>query len=111
MRTSLPSLWQSKSNYIAADYAYMSSQSYRVQDIAQPYFLRRTKEAVLNLPPLSEVILPLSMSPLQKLVYKSVLEKNMDALKAIYDASKAKTKKKVMTGKVYVQRPRGSRHS
>lgn len=73
----------------------------RVQDLAQPYFLRRTKEAVLNLPPLSEVIVPLSMSPLQKVVYKSVLEKNMDALKAIYDASKAKSKKKVMTGKVY----------
>lgn len=55
---------------------------------------------MLDLPPLSEVIVPLSMSHLQKIVYKSVLEKNMDALKAIYDASKAKSKKKVMTGKV-----------
>lgn len=72
----------------------------RVQALAQPYFLRRTKEAVLNLPPLSEVIVPMSMSHLQTVVYKSVLEKNMDALKAIYDASKAKTKKRVTNGKV-----------
>jgi SNF2 family DNA or RNA helicase len=71
-----------------------------VQELAQPFFLRRTKEEVLDLPPLSEVIIPLSMSPLQKIVYKSVLEKNMDALKAIYDASKAKTKKKVGMVKV-----------
>lgn len=63
-----------------------------IQTLAQPYFLRRTKEAVLNLPPLSEVIVPLGMSPLQKIVYKSVLEHNYEALAAIYDTSRARIK-------------------
>ena len=58
--------------------------------MAQPYFLRRTKEAVLDLPPLSEVIIPLGMSVLQKEVYKTVLSKNKDALASIYDSAKAK---------------------
>lgn len=71
-----------------------------VQQLAQPYFLRRTKEAVLNLPPLSEVIVPLSMSPLQKMVYKSVLERNYEALAAIYDSSKAKSRVKMNRSKV-----------
>jgi len=75
------------------------SRVQRVQALAQPYFLRRTKEAVLNLPPLSEVIVPLSMSALQKIVYKSVLEKNTDALKAIYDTSKAKSRQQLNKGR------------
>lgn len=36
----------------------------------RPYFLRRTKEQVLSLPPLGEVIVPVSMRPLQKQIYK-----------------------------------------
>lgn len=71
-----------------------------VQEMAQDYFLRRTKEAVLNLPPLSEVIVPLNMSALQKVVYKSVLEQNYDALAAIYDSTKAKGKQKMNKARV-----------
>lgn len=73
----------------------------RIQDLVQPYFLRRTKEAVLNLPPLTEVIVPVSMSLLQKEVYKSVIHKNYEALAGIYDATKAKYARKANKGKMY----------
>lgn len=42
----------------------------------KPYFLRRTKEIVLkNLPPKKEIIVPLSMTRLQKELYKDTLMK------------------------------------
>ncbi|KAH9045968.1 SNF2 family N-terminal domain-containing protein, partial [Lactarius hengduanensis] len=40
----------------------------------RPYFLRRLKGQVLQLPPKNEVIVPVSLTPLQKEIYKSVLE-------------------------------------
>lgn len=49
----------------------------------RPYFLRRTKKEVLKLPPKNEVIVPLSMAPLQKQIYKSVLSGNYDLLRRL----------------------------
>lgn len=49
----------------------------------RPYFLRRLKGQVLQLPPKNEVIVPLSLTPLQKEVYKSVLGKNIEILKSL----------------------------
>ncbi|KAI9492515.1 P-loop containing nucleoside triphosphate hydrolase protein [Zychaea mexicana] len=49
-----------------------------LHDRLKPYFLRRTKEVVLKtLPPKSEIIVPVSMSSLQREVYKDILEKNL----------------------------------
>ncbi|KAF8642010.1 hypothetical protein AX16_009731 [Volvariella volvacea WC 439] len=39
----------------------------------RPYFLRRVKSEVLKLPPKNEVIVPVTMTELQKQVYKSLL--------------------------------------
>jgi chromodomain-helicase-DNA-binding protein 4 len=66
----------------------------------RPYFLRRIKTEVLQLPPKvrlfavsnndecqinspskNEVIVPLSMTPLQKEIYRSILSQNLDVLK------------------------------
>jgi chromodomain-helicase-DNA-binding protein 4 len=49
----------------------------------RPYFLRRTKKEVLKLPPKNEVIVPVSMAPLQKDVYKSILSGNYDLLRRL----------------------------
>ncbi|KAI9461026.1 hypothetical protein BJY52DRAFT_1168379 [Lactarius psammicola] len=49
----------------------------------RPYFLRRLKGQVLQLPPKNEVIVPVSLTPLQKEVYKSVLGKNVEILKSL----------------------------
>ncbi|KAI9009404.1 P-loop containing nucleoside triphosphate hydrolase protein [Phycomyces nitens] len=44
----------------------------------KPYFLRRTKKnALKDLPPKSEIIVPVSMTSLQKEVYKNILSQNI----------------------------------
>ncbi|OBZ79352.1 Chromatin remodeling factor mit1 [Grifola frondosa] len=49
----------------------------------RPYFLRRIKAEVLQLPPKNEVIVPVSMTPLQKEVYRSILSQNLDILQTL----------------------------
>ena len=44
----------------------------KLHESLRPYFIRRTKE-ILNLPPKNEVIVPISMTSMQRRVYKSVL--------------------------------------
>ncbi|KAF9952628.1 hypothetical protein BGZ65_005150, partial [Modicella reniformis] len=52
--------------------------------LLKPFFLRRTKDEVLkDLPPKSEVIVPVGMSPLQKEIYKGVLARNHKLLQSI----------------------------
>lgn len=58
-----------------------------MHDMIRPFFLRRTKAQVLTfLPPMSQVILPVSMSIVQKKLYRSILAKNPDLMKAIFSA-------------------------
>ena len=77
-----------------------------VRDLLKPFFLRRTKDLVLNLPPLVrpsrmlkvcafpyveptssltqlEVVVPVTMTPLQRRVYRGILERNASAIQAI----------------------------
>ncbi|KAI0720008.1 SNF2 family N-terminal domain-containing protein [Cerioporus squamosus] len=49
----------------------------------KPYFLRRIKSEVLQLPPKNEVIVPVSMAPLQKEIYRSILSQNLDILRSL----------------------------
>ncbi|KAK7012398.1 chromatin remodeling complex subunit [Favolaschia claudopus] len=46
----------------------------------RPYFLRRIKSQVLELPPKNEVIIPLSMTGLQREIYRSILRHNFDVM-------------------------------
>ncbi|KAF9270030.1 hypothetical protein L218DRAFT_952224 [Marasmius fiardii PR-910] len=55
----------------------------------RPYFLRRIKSEVLQLPPKNEVIVPVSMVPLQKQVYRSILSHNVDLLSGLTNPSAA----------------------
>ncbi|KAI6008336.1 SNF2 family DNA-dependent ATPase [Pisolithus orientalis] len=55
----------------------------------KPYFLRRIKSDVLQLPPKNEVIVPVSMSPLQKEVYRSILSQNLQILSNLVRSSSA----------------------
>ncbi|KAJ6627101.1 SNF2 family N-terminal domain-containing protein [Mycena sp. CBHHK59/15] len=55
----------------------------------RPYFLRRIKSQVLKLPPKNEVIVPLSMAPLQKEIYRSILSHNLDLLNGLTGPTKA----------------------
>lgn len=59
----------------------------------KPYFLRRIKSEVLQLPPKNEVIVPLSMAPLQKEIYRSILSQNLDILRSLTQAATTKAGK------------------
>jgi chromodomain-helicase-DNA-binding protein 4 len=52
--------------------------------LIRPFFLRRTKAQVLTfLPPMAQIIIPVSMSIVQKKLYKSILAKNSNLIKSI----------------------------
>ncbi|KAI4908327.1 hypothetical protein J4E90_008952 [Alternaria incomplexa] len=71
-------------------YAEMTADNIReLHDQIRPFILRRTKAKVLTfLPPLGQIILPISMSHLQKQVYKSILSKSPELLKALFTSDK-----------------------
>ncbi|KAI9630755.1 hypothetical protein KEM48_013654 [Puccinia striiformis f. sp. tritici PST-130] len=63
----------------------------------RPYMLRRTKETALELPPLTEIIVPLTMRPLQKQVYRGLLSRNANLITSIYSKG-SKQKKSTRAG-------------
>lgn len=61
----------------------------RLHNMLRPFFLRRTKAQVLTfLPPMAQIIVPVTLTVLQKKLYKSILARNPDLLKAIFGGSK-----------------------
>ncbi|KAH7396549.1 hypothetical protein DE146DRAFT_614275 [Phaeosphaeria sp. MPI-PUGE-AT-0046c] len=72
-------------------YAEMTSENVKeLHEQIRPFILRRTKAQVLTfLPPLGQVILPISMSHLQKQLYRSILSKSPDLLKALFTSAKS----------------------
>jgi SNF2 family DNA or RNA helicase len=69
-----------------AKYANLTQDNVpELHDQLRKFFLRRTKAQVLTfLPPMAQIIVPVTMSPLQKKVYKSILAKNPQLMKAIF---------------------------
>jgi SNF2 family DNA or RNA helicase len=67
------------------EYSMLDSEKIRtLHDMIRPFFLRRTKAEVLPfLPPMVQIIVPVSMSLVQKKLYKSILGKNPQLIKAI----------------------------
>lgn len=68
-----------------------------LRTIIRPYMLRRTKETVLDLPPLTEIIVPITMRPLQKQVYRGLLSRNAHLITSIYSKG-LKQKKSTRAG-------------
>ncbi|PGH08440.1 hypothetical protein GX51_01267 [Blastomyces parvus] len=66
-----------------------------LHDMIRPYFLRRTKAQVLTfLPPMAQIILPVSMSVVQKKLYKSILAKNPQLIQSIFKKTPGNTLKR-----------------
>ncbi|OBT95840.2 hypothetical protein VE01_06068 [Pseudogymnoascus verrucosus] len=64
-----------------------------LHDLIRPYFLRRTKAMVLKfLPPMAQVIIPVTMSTVQKKLYKSILSKSPELLRSIFGKDQAQLK-------------------
>ncbi|KAJ5136201.1 hypothetical protein N7448_004755 [Penicillium atrosanguineum] len=67
------------------EYSSLDSGKIRtLHELIRPFFLRRTKAEVLPfLPPMVQIIVPVSMSLVQKKLYKSILGKNPQLIRAI----------------------------
>lgn len=57
----------------------------KLHELIRPYFLRRTKAMVLTfLPPMAQIILPVSMTVLQEKLCKSILERDPNLMRSIF---------------------------
>ncbi|CEO59976.1 hypothetical protein PMG11_04623 [Penicillium brasilianum] len=76
-------------------YGDLTAESIRsLHDMIRPFFLRRTKAEVLPfLPPMVQIIIPVSMSVVQKKLYKSILGKNPQLIQAICKKETGQLKK------------------
>ncbi|KAJ4359716.1 uncharacterized protein N0V89_000272 [Didymosphaeria variabile] len=86
-------------------YEEMTAEAVReLHELIRPYILRRTKAQVLTfLPPLGQVIVPISMSVLQKNVYKSILARNPELLKALFTTGNLKTQERANLSNILMQ--------
>lgn len=73
------------------EYATLTRENVpQLHELLRKLILRRTKAEVLKfLPPMAQVIVPVTMSVLQKKLYKSIIAKNADLIKSIFGATKA----------------------
>lgn len=76
----------------AMDERYAELDTEKLKELHEklkPIFLRRTKAQVLTfLPPMAQIIVPVSLSTLQKKLYRSILAKNPELIKSIIGAKK-----------------------
>lgn len=60
----------------------------KLHELLRPFFLRRTKAQVLSfLPSMAQIIVPVTLTVLQKKLYKSILAKNQELIKSIFGGS------------------------
>ena len=73
-----------------AEYATLTKENVaQLHERLREFFLRRTKAGVLKfLPSMAQIILPVTMSVVQKKLYKSILAKNPELIKSIVGPSK-----------------------
>jgi chromodomain-helicase-DNA-binding protein 4 len=76
----------------------------KLHGLIRSYILRRTKAQVLNfLPPMAQIILPVSMSVLQKKLYKSIIAKNPALLRALFNSSSLKVQERANLNNILMQ--------
>ena len=60
----------------------------KLHELLRPFFLRRTKAQVLDfLPSMAQIIVPVTLTVVQKKLYKSILAKNQELIKSIFGGS------------------------
>ena len=87
------------------EYTVMTKENITtLHDLIRPFILRRTKAQVLTfLPAMAQVILPVSMTVLQKRVYKSILTKKPELLRVLFSADKLKPTERASFNNVLMQ--------
>ncbi|ODO10000.1 hypothetical protein I350_02224 [Cryptococcus amylolentus CBS 6273] len=85
------------SNLEAMEAQYENLDEAKVQklhEMIKPYILRRIKADVLRLPPKVEIIVPITLSPMQKQVYKGIFERNAEVIQEILRVRQKRSKAK-----------------
>ena len=79
-----------KAKELEEEYAELTTENVRrLHEMLRPFFLRRTKAQVLTfLPPMAQIIVPVSLTTLQKKLYRSILAKNPELTKSIFGTGK-----------------------
>lgn len=76
----------------------------KLHNLIRPYFLRRTKAATLKfLPPITRVIVPVTMSVLQEKLCKSIISKNSQLISAILAKGKTKVTERGSLNNILMQ--------
>lgn len=90
---------------LALEYAELTKENVpQLHTMIRPYFLRRTKAQVLTfLPPMAQVIIPVSMSLVQTKLYTSILAKNADLIKAICDSKRMQKAERANLNNILMQ--------
>ncbi|ETS74543.1 hypothetical protein PFICI_13027 [Pestalotiopsis fici W106-1] len=75
-----------------AKYADLTKDTiHELHELIRPYFLRRTKAQVLKfLPPMAQIILPVTMTFLQEKLSKSIISKNSHLIRSIISGGRTK---------------------
>ena len=75
-----------------------------LHSMIRPYFLRRTKAGVLTfLPPMAQIIVPVSMSVLQAKLCKSIMERNPELIRSILRQGKLKATERGSLNNILMQ--------
>ncbi|KAL3960720.1 hypothetical protein ACCO45_005837 [Purpureocillium lilacinum] len=87
------------------EYAVLDKETLpRLHEQIRPYFLRRTKAGVLKfLPPMAQIILPVTMTVIQEKLSKSILAKNPQLIRAVFANDKMKSKDRGSLNNILMQ--------
>ena len=87
------------------EYAELSKDNVpKLHEMLRPFFLRRTKAGSLKfLPPIAQIIVPVSLTNVQKKLYRSILAKNPDLIRTIFGASKVKQTERASLNNILMQ--------
>ncbi|KAK4144338.1 uncharacterized protein C8A04DRAFT_11575 [Dichotomopilus funicola] len=93
-----------------AQFAQITSENLpALHRLIRPYFLRRTKAEVLTfLPPMAQIILPVTMSVLQERLCKSILARNPELIRSVFVQAAARDENGTGASKRKVVEQRGS---
>ncbi|KAM0254722.1 hypothetical protein ACHAQJ_006503 [Trichoderma viride] len=76
----------------------------KLHEKIRPYFLRRTKLGVLKfLPPMAQIILPVTMTVIQEKLSKSIMAKNPQLIRAVFANSKMSSKDRGSLNNILMQ--------
>lgn len=88
-----------------AEYAVLDKETLpKLHEKIRPYFLRRTKAGVLKfLPPMAQIILPVTMTIIQEKLSKSIMAKNPQLIKAMFANDKMNRKDRSSLNNILMQ--------